>query len=164
MEIKFRNNGIVEINDARLVWKNFSGRGDMYNREGNRNFELVIPNQELADALINDKNEFGVGWNVKVKAPRDVDDMPFMHLNVKVKFNARGPKVYLVSGNKRITLDEDSIGMLDNIDIHKVDLDIRPYDDEGKFGPFRAAYLQSMCVVQEIDRFAARFAEEEMEY
>ena len=27
--------------------------------------------------------------------------------------------------------------------------------------PFRSAYLQSMCVVQNIDRFSARFAAEE---
>ena len=58
-------------------------------------------------------------------------------------------------------LDEESISMLDDIDILSVDLDIRPYDWEvqGKTG--RTAYLQSINVVQEIDRFAARFAQDE---
>ena len=58
-------------------------------------------------------------------------------------------------------LTEETIGMLDDIDIKSVDMDIRPYDDEGRFGPFRSAYLQAIFVTQEIDRFAARFAEEE---
>ena len=53
------------------------------------------------------------------------------------------------------------MGLIDDIDILSVDMDIRPYDWEvnGKTG--RTAYLQSMEVVQEVDRFAARFAEEE---
>jgi hypothetical protein len=78
-----------------------------------------------------------------------------MHLPVKVKFNDRGPNVYLQSGTNRVKLDEDSISCLDNVDIVGVDLDIRPYDWEvnGKTG--RTAYLHSMCVTQEVDRFAA---------
>ena len=84
-----------------------------------------------------------------------------MHLPVKIKFNDRGPNVYLVSGRKRVKLDEETIGLLDDIDILTVNLDIRPYDWDvnGKTG--RTAYLQSMEVVQVLDRFAERFAEEE---
>ena len=85
-----------------------------------------------------------------------------MHLPVKVKYTERsGPKVFLISGNNRVRLTEETIGMLDHIDIKSVDMDIRPYDGEGRFGPFRAAYLQSIYVTQEVDRFEARFAEEE---
>ena len=89
-----------------------------------------------------------------------------MYLPVKVKFNDRGPAVYLVTGGKRNRLDEESVACLDDVDILSVDMDIRPYDwviQEGtpdeKSG--RTAYLQSICVTQEIDRFAARFADEE---
>lgn len=134
----------------------------MFNREGSRTFSLIIPNEEIAEALMNDKNEFGAGWNVKIKAPREAGEAPFIHLPVKVKYTDRSqPRVYLISGKNRTELNEDTIGMLDDIDIRSVDLDIRPYDGEGRFGPHRTAYLQSIYVVQEIDRFAARFAEEE---
>ena len=40
-------------------------------------------------------------------------------------------------------------------------IDVRPYDGEVNGKPFRSAYLQSMEVVQEIDRFAARFVGDE---
>lgn len=149
-------NGYLEINDARIIWKNFSGRGDRFNREGDRNFHLVIPDQETCDALLNDKNEYGDSWNVKIKPAREEGDVPFMHMLVKVKFNGRGPNVYLVSGNKQVALNEDTISCLDDIDILSVDLDIRPYDDTLPNGnSFRTAYLSAMRVYQRVDRFAS---------
>lgn len=155
MELTFAPRDILQVNDARIIYRNFKGEGGKYNREGDRNFAMVIPNQELADELISR------GWNVKIKAPREEGDDPFMYLPIKVKFNDRGPRIYLTAGNHTNCLDEDMIAMLDDIDIRSVDLDIRPYDWEvtGKTG--RTAYLQAMEVIQEIDRFAARMAEEE---
>ena len=162
MEIKFVKpndafpNGYLEINDARIIWKNFTGRGDRFNREGDRNFHLVIPDQETCELLQNDRNEYGDSWNVKIKPPREEGDTPFMHMLVKVKFNGRGPNVYLVSGDKKVPLTEDTIKCLDEIDITSVDLDIRPYDDTLPNGTsFRTAYLSAMCVYQRVDRFAA---------
>lgn len=159
MEITFAPRGIIQIDDARIVYRNFSGVGSKYNREGDRNFALVIDNKDDADKLI------GNGWNVKIKPPRDEDDSPFMYLPVKIKFNDRGPNAYLVTGKRMNRLDEESISCLDDVDILSVDLDIRPYDwtvQEGtpneKSG--RSAYLQSIKVTQEIDRFAAGLAEE----
>lgn len=155
MNITFAPRGILQIDDARIIFRNFSGAPSKYNREGDRNFAVIIPNQELADRLIED------GWNVRINDPRDEGDAPFMFLPVKIKFNDRGPSVYLKTGNRMNKLDEESVDILDNIDILSVDLDIRPYDWEvnGKTG--RSAYLQSICVTQEIDRFMDRFAAEE---
>lgn len=175
MEITYAPRNVLEINDARIIFRNFRGEGGRYNKEGDRNFALVIAGgvldngrevrnlsaEEMADALMSDRNRFGAGWNVKIKAPREEGDAPFIYLPVKVKFNDRGPKVYLKSGKNTIALSEDTIAMLDEIDISSVDMDIRPYDDEINGNPFRSAYLQSIWVTQEIDRFAARFAEEE---
>lgn len=149
--------GYLEINDARIIWKNFSGRGDRFNREGDRNFHLVIPTQEDCDLLLNDKNQYGDSWNVKIKPPREEGDVPFMHMLVKLKYkDGRGPNVYLMSGNKQVPLNEDTIKCLDDIDILSVDMDIRPYDDELPNGTtFRTAYLSAMRVYQRVDRFAA---------
>lgn len=175
MEVTFAPRSVLEINDARIIFRNFKGLADKYNREGDRNFAMIIAGgtlddghekrevtaEEMADALMNDTNRLGVGWNVKIKAPREEGDEPFIYLPVKLKFNDRGPKIYLKSGHNTVPLNEDTVGMLDDIDIVGVDLDIRPYDDEIGGSPFRAAYVQAMWVTQEVDRFAVRFAEEE---
>ena len=154
MNITFAPRGILQIDDASIIYRNFAGVGSKFNREGDRNFAVRIPDTELADKLVEE------GWNVKIKDPKEEGDLPFMFLPVKIKFNDRGPVVYLKTGRNMVKLDEESISCLDNIDILGVDLDIRPYDWEvnGKTG--RTAYLQAICVTQDIDRFAARYEEE----
>ena len=157
MNISFER-GILQIEDARIIYRNFAGIGSKYNREGDRNFAVIIPNQEVADELIAD------GWAVKIKPPRDDDDSPFMYLPVKVKFNNRGPAAYIKSGNSVQRLNEDTIGMLDEIDIQSVDMDLRAYDWEvnGKTG--RSAYLQAINVIQNIDRFGAQYQAQELPF
>lgn len=149
MKITFAPRGILQIDDARIIYRNFSGEGSKFNREGDRNFSVIIDDPAIADELV------AQGWNVKIREPREEGDDPFIHLPVKVKFNGRGPRIYLVTGNRQNELDEESVSVIDNIDIIGVDLDVRPYDWEvnGKTG--RTAYLHSMRVIQEVDRFAA---------
>lgn len=155
MNVTFAPRGILNIDEAAIIYRNFAGRGDKFNREGDRNFALIIPTEELADRLIND------GWNVKVKPPRDDQETPFMYLPVKIKFNDRGPNCYLVTNGRANRLDEESIGILDDIDILNVNLDIRSYDWEvnGKTG--RTAYLQGIEVTQRVDRFAAKYVNDD---
>jgi hypothetical protein len=151
MHINFGPRGILQVDDARIIHRNFAGAGSEFNAEGSRNFSLVIEDREVADALVEE------GWNVKIRERED-GEPPFMFLPVKVKFNERGPAVVLISGDSQKELNEDTVEMLDYIDILKVDLDIRPYDwtlRGGKTG--RTAYLQKMYVTQELDRFAERY-------
>lgn len=149
MKIEYAPKGVLVIDDANIVYRNFRGEGSAYNHEGDRNFALVIPDEDTAEHLLND------GWNVKVKPPKNEGEEPFRYLPVKVKFNERGPKIYLKSGENKIILSEDDVDIIDKIDIMSVSMDIRPYDwrmSDGKSG--RSAYLQAMEVYQRVDRFA----------
>ena len=152
MHVTFAPKGILQIDDARIIYRNFAGAASKFNREGDRNFAVVIPDKDIMDALVNE------GWNVKSKTYRYEDEEDFMWLPVKVRFNDRGPAVYLKTGDTVNRLEEDSVGILDNIDILSVDLDIRPYDWEVNGKPGRSAYLQAITVTQNIDRFTARYS------
>ena len=153
MQIRFRND-ILEIEDARIIYRNFEGVASKFNREGDRNFAVIIPNDEIKDELIEN------GWTVKIKPPRDEEDTPFMFLPVKIKFNNRGPAAYLRSGDTVTRLNEDTIGVLDEIDIQSVDMDLRPYDWEVNDKTGRTAYLQAINVIQNIDRFGDMYSQE----
>ena len=155
MNVTFAPRGILQIDDARIIYRNFSGVGSKFNREGDRNFAIYIDDEDIANEL---KER---GWNVKIKPPREDGDDPCMFLPVKIKFNDRGPSVYLVTGNKKTPLNENTVSCLDDIDILSVDLDIRPYDWEVNDKTGRTAYLQSIWVTQEVDRFASRMMDDE---
>lgn len=152
MEIRIVSNGNLQVDNARIIFRNFTGEGSKFNREGDRNFALIIDSAEYAEMLQNE------GWNVKIKPPREEGDDPFMYLPVKVKFNSRGPNIYVKSGNAMNKYDEDMVEAIDHMGISSCDMDIRAYDwnVNGKTG--RTAYLDSMCVIQNVDRFASRFA------
>lgn len=157
MKVNITRDGILQIENARIIYRNFAGIGSKFNREGDRNFAVIIPDEETKDLLIEK------GWNVKIKPPRDEYEDPFMFLPVKIKFNSRGPGIYVRSMDKVTRLGEETAEMVDEIDIASVDMDLRPYDWEvnGKTG--RTAYLQSIEITQNVDRFGARYAEEGLE-
>lgn len=154
MEITFAPRGILQIDniDGRdIIFKNFEGRGDKFNREGDRNFSLRFRDPETADAVAKE------GWNVRIKPARDEDEDDFMRLPIKLKFTDYGPKVYLWSGNNRVELDEESIGCLDNIEIDHVNMDVRPYNWTVNGRDGRTAYLQVLEVFQRTNRFEERY-------
>lgn len=154
MKINFVQQGkraVLQIDDCRIIHRNFEGRKSMYNKEGDRNFSVVINDQEIADQLMD------AGYNVRIKPPREEGDSPFMYLPVKVKFNDNGPLVYLVTNDKMTQLNADTVSCLDKISIRSVDLDINPYDWTVTGNSGRSAYLGSMRVVQSIDRFMQEY-------
>lgn len=162
MNLTITNRGIVQIDGARIIFRNFSGRGTQYNREGDRNFCVVIDDEEIANRLIEE------GFNVKIRQPREEGEEPFMYMKVNVKYHPKGseyerlnPVACLISGRNRNMLDEESICCLDGIDIENVDLDLSGsnWNVQGRSG--RSAYLSKIYVTQELDRFATRYAEDE---
>lgn len=154
MKITYAPKGILQIDEAKIIFRNFRGEASKYNRAGDRNFAVIIPDDKTVQELVE------VGWNVNVKPPREEGEKPLRYLRVKIKFNDRGPIIYLRTNGVTNRLDEETIGMLDNVDIENVDMDIRPYHWEVNGETGISAYLQSICVTQRVDRFAQRYSDE----
>lgn len=142
--------GNLTIEDAKVVFRNFSGEEQKYNRAGDRNF-CVLLDPDLASVLKND------GWAVKFLKPRDEEESPQAYLPVKVSFGNIPPRVVLVTSRNKKELSEEDVGLLDWAELSHVDLIIRPYnwDVNGKTGI--KAYLKTGYFTIVEDEFAARY-------
>lgn len=136
---KFIPNLILE--DAQIRFRNFSGLEGQYNREGDRNFCVLLDRPDVdIQAMMDD------GWNVKFLKPRDEDEQPTPYLQVSVSYKRKPPKVVLVTSRGKTELPEDLISMVDLADIASADVTINPYFWEVNGHTGVKAYLTNIYV------------------
>lgn len=147
-----RNDNTVVMENVRIIFRNFAGKEGMYNREGDRNF-CVLLDEDTAEAMAKD------GWNVKWLPARDEGDTDQAYLQVSVNFKGRPPRVVMITSKGRTNLYEEDIETLDWVDISTVDMIIRPYEwaVNGKTGI--KAYLQSIFVTIIEDALELKYAD-----
>jgi hypothetical protein len=141
------------IEDAKIIFRNFEGKEGPYNRKGDRNFSVLLPD-DVAEAMARD------GWNIKtLKAREDVEgdqEEPYLTVSVGFRFP---PRLVMITSRGRTELDEETCELLDMVDIQTADLRIRPYnwDVNGKQGV--KAYLKSIYVTVYEDELDLKYAD-----
>lgn len=141
---------VITIENAKLIFRNFSGKESKFNAAGSRNFCVVL-DSDLAERLAAD------GWNIRVLEPRDPDEGPTPYMQVSVKFGNIPPRIVTVANGVRTELNENTVGGLDFADIISCDLVIRPYNWEVNGNTGVKAYVKSMYVNLEVDPFEEKY-------
>lgn len=156
----------LTIEGARIIFRNFTGRPSQFNAEGDRNFHVVLE-EEQARQLEAD------GWTVRwPKARPDLNEdedtrQPTLPVTVKYRNRLgepvmRPPRVYMITGRNRVALGEGEVELLDDSDIQNVDLIVRPFDWEFAGRSGISAYLQTLYVTVQLDPLAAKYEALEM--
>lgn len=143
----------INIEGAMIIWKNFSGERDKFN-PGKRGFSVVIDDTVMADELRQE------GWNVKDRPLQEGADDSEQEWTLPVKLNMnRYTQVWLVVGNHKTLLNEDTVSQLDVVDIVNCDISIRPYEWKMNGRTGIAAYVDSMYVTIRENKFAEKYAD-----
>ena len=139
------------VEDAQIIFRNFSGKEGQYNREGDRNFAVIL-DPKTAEVMLKD------GWNVKYLESREEDTPNTPYIQVAVNFKIRPPRVVMITSNARTHLNEETVGALDWADILTADLIARSYEWAvgGKTGI--KAYLQSLFITIEEDALERKYS------
>lgn len=143
------------VEDAKIIYRNFTGRTGPYNATGQREFSVIIPPESI-DGLSAE------GWNVKIKEPQEEGDEPFAFITVKVGFKYP-PRVTMMTSRARTPLTEETISILDSADILSVDVICQgsEWDVNGKTG--LSAYLKTLFVTIQEDYLEKKYAINEVE-
>ena len=151
------NDNTVLMEGVRIIFRNFAGKEGQYNREGDRNFAVLL-DDKIANTMAQD------GWNIKWLRPRneDEEEAPQAYLPVSVNFKGRPPRIVLITSRGRTNLDEGSVEMLDWADILNVDLIVRPYEWTVNQKSGIKAYLQSIYVTIQEDQLELKYSELDM--
>jgi hypothetical protein len=144
------------VEDAQLIFKNFTGVKGQYNKEGEKSF-CVILDDKVAPQMMKD------GWNVKFLKPREEGDEPTPYIQIKVNFDNRPPRIVMITSTTRNELNAKTVEMLDWADVETADMIARayPWNVNGKTGV--AAYLKSLFVTVAEDELERKYAINEPE-
>lgn len=139
------------VEDARIIFRNFAGRKSQYNKEGDRNFAVILP-EDVAQQMLID------GWNVKYLEARDEGEPEIPFVRIAVRYDVRPPRVVVITDTTRTQLDEASVEILDWANIKTLDLIARGsnWSVNGKDGI--KAYLQSLFVTIEEDALEKKYS------
>lgn len=145
------NDNLLIIENATIMFRNFTGVERTYNRAGDRNFCVIIDDTDVLQQLISD------GWNVKILKPRDVEDEPKHYIPVSVRFDNFPPNIYIITKNNKIRMDEESVNSLDYAEIANADVIINAskWEANGKTGI--KAYLKTMYITLTEDVFVDKY-------
>ena len=142
----------INIEGATIIWKNFSGVRDKFN-PGKRGFSVVIDDAVMADELRQE------GWNIKERPLQEGADPSEQEWTLPVKLNMnRYTQVWLIVGNHKTLLDENTVAQLDVVDIIDCDISVRPYEWEMSGRTGITAYVDSMYVTIRENKFAEKYA------
>ena len=157
----FVDNGRIKIEDIDgkdMMFRNFRGEPGPKNRQGDRNFTIVLHDEEMAQQLANRH------WYVKAVPPRREGDELTFRIDVKLgyKIDRLKPKIVIHSKQGAVSIDEDMVYKLDGYRFERYHVVLNPHywiNDNGE-DQIKAYLLEFHGDLVE-DYFADKYAEEE---
>lgn len=149
----------VVMEGVDIFYLNFEGKEGQYNKEGDRNFAVGLP-EDVAAAMAAD------GWNIKRTKVREEDlaenpdavGRPWLPVAVEYR-KGKPPKIVQITSRGKTVLTEDMVALLDSADVQNCDLIVAASNWEVNGNTGVKAYLRSMFVTIEEDELERKYAD-----
>lgn len=142
----------ITVENAKIIFKNFAGAQKKFNREGERNFNIVFDEeqgQELKE----------IGWNTRPLKDKEGNPTGEWAMKVKVRFDNVPPKIVLISSAGKQVLDETMVDQLDWARFENIDMVITPYQWNWNDKSGVTAYLKTGYFTLEEDDLDRKYAD-----
>jgi hypothetical protein len=146
----------VELEDIKVKWafSHFDGREDIFNAQGDHNFQIILPE----DVAVKLRDE---GWNVRTMDPYEEGDPPEHLLKVKISYKYEPPKIYLIKGQRKLRADERDLADIRRDTCERIDVIITPSRWVAGGNTGISAYAKELYAKIKESRFSAMYAEYE---
>ena len=142
----------ITVENAKIIFKNFAGAQKKFNREGERNFNIVFDEeqgQELKE----------IGLNTRPLKDKEGNPTGEWAMKVKVRFDNVPPKIVLISSAGKQVLDETMVDQLDWARFENIDMVITPYQWNWNDKSGVTAYLKTGYFTLEEDDLDRKYAD-----
>lgn len=147
----------LEIENANIKWafSHFAGEKDLFNKEGDHNFVVILPEPEA-------KRLYDIGWNVKEKPGREEGDPNEYHLDVKISAQFGMPMIYFIKSGRKFSVDSAAeLKQIRRDTCENIDVIIQPSISDkwerADGGRGVSAYVKEMYVTIRQSRFGEKY-------
>lgn len=154
--MSFFKNESVTIEGTNLIFRNFEGKEGVFNAPGVRSFGLIIPDEEIAEALVQR------GYKVKHLKTDDPNVLGQPWLPIAVSYKGKNhPQIVLLtkSSKKRTVLSEETCQMADWVNVAEADVTFRPYDWTVRGESGTKAYLVTIYIIVEENYLELKYSD-----
>ncbi len=149
------NKNMILFEDCKVIFKNFKGDPDKFGNT-DRVFHIVLDN-DVANELD------ASGFKVNVLKPRNEEEELNPRKTLKIKIGDKFPvPLFLIDNGIKTPYPFENIGVLDMMDIEKVDLAVNPFawtNPGGRSG--KTAYLKALYFTVSDDPLGNKYADAE---
>ena len=154
-----RNDEIL-LENVKILFRNFRGLEGPYNKLGDRNFCIILPDPDIATGMAE------AGWNIKTTREREEDGeitpgLPYIEMKLGYNPKAKPPLVVMVTDRGRTNLGEHEVDLLDFADIVNTDIIFAPHYWENGAKHGLKAYVRSVYFTIEEDALARKYARQD---
>ena len=114
----------VKIKHVRIKWPNFEGKVSEFNQNGQKGFDVILPEEVALDL-------YDSGWNVRKREINNDGDYEY-YINVAVSFDKGNPPIiYKIQDGYKQLLSEETACVIDTYHnqgaIEDITVKLRPY-------------------------------------